>query len=64
MCLLILNYQEEIGSSPLVIELSLSENVELLLPSSYCQYIHRNIVVPFKDADLIEGEENSNLLQL
>ena len=38
--LLIISNQEEIGSSPSVIELSLSENVGLLFPSSNCQDIH------------------------
>ena len=58
MPLLILNYYEEIGSSPSVIKLSLSENVEFLFPSSYCQNIHRNVVL-FKDVDLTEGEGKS-----
>ena len=53
--LLIISYQEEIGSSPSVIELGLSENVELLLPSSCCQDIHKNVVL-LKNANLTEGE--------
>ena len=56
MPLLFLNYEEKIDSSPSVNKLSLSENVELLFPSSFCQDIHRNIVVLFEGANLIERE--------
>ena len=53
------NYYEQIGHSPSVIELGLSENVELLFPSSYCQDIHSNVIVPFEDTDLVEEEWKS-----
>ena len=56
MLLPFLIYQEEIGGSRSVIELSLSENVELIFLLFYCQDIDRNIVVLFKNADLTEGE--------
>ena len=59
MPLPVLSFEEQIGHSPLVTKLGLSENAELHFSPSYHQDVHRHVVVPFEDIDLIERKGES-----